>query len=202
LQAEQYRPGPYHSFYIHDPKRRLISAAPFRDRVVHHALINVIEPIWERRFIFDSYANRVGKGTHPCLGAGLGQPRSLRRHLGPAPGGAGPPMKESPLFSRTHDLILWLIPQTQKFPRAHRFGLGERVQDAALDFQELIIAAGKTRGPDQQARLEQADIRLAQLRHWLRVCQELDLFVLSQYEHAARLSDECGRLLGAWLKKK
>jgi retron-type reverse transcriptase len=47
LQARAWSPGPYHSFYIHDPKRRLISAAPFRDRVVHHALINVIEPIWE-----------------------------------------------------------------------------------------------------------------------------------------------------------
>jgi len=68
LGAETWRPGPYHSFYIHDPKRRLISAAPFRDRVVHHALINVIEPIWERRFIFDTYANRVGKGTHRALG--------------------------------------------------------------------------------------------------------------------------------------
>jgi retron-type reverse transcriptase len=67
LQTESYAPGPYHSFYIHDPKRRLISAAPFRDRVAHHALINVIEPIWERRFIFDSYANRIGKGTHAAL---------------------------------------------------------------------------------------------------------------------------------------
>ena len=62
-----YKPGNYHSFYIHDPKRRLISAAPFRDRVVHHALCNVIEPIWERKFIFDTYANRVGKGTHRAL---------------------------------------------------------------------------------------------------------------------------------------
>lgn len=67
LLAETYTPGPYHSFYIHEPKRRLISAAPFRDRVAHHALINLIEPIWERRFIFDSYANRVGKGTHRAL---------------------------------------------------------------------------------------------------------------------------------------
>ncbi len=67
LLAETYAPGPYHSFYIQEPKRRLISAAPFRDRVVHHALVNVIEPIWERRFIFDSYANRVGKGTHRAL---------------------------------------------------------------------------------------------------------------------------------------
>ena len=67
LRDGAYRPGPYHSFYIHEPKRRLISAAPFRDRVVHHALCNVIEPLFEHRFIFDSYANRVGKGTHRAL---------------------------------------------------------------------------------------------------------------------------------------
>lgn len=59
-----YTPGRYVNFYIKDPKRRLISAAPFRDRVVHHALCNVIEPLFEPGFIFDSYANRVGKGTH------------------------------------------------------------------------------------------------------------------------------------------
>lgn len=64
LQAQTYQPLAYHSFFIHDPKRRLISAADFRDRVVHHALCNLIEPIFERSFIADSYANRVGKGTH------------------------------------------------------------------------------------------------------------------------------------------
>jgi RNA-directed DNA polymerase len=67
LQDKRYRPGPYHSFYIHDPKRRLISAAPFRDRVVHHALCNLIEPRFERSFVSDSYANRIGKGTHRAL---------------------------------------------------------------------------------------------------------------------------------------
>jgi RNA-directed DNA polymerase len=51
LIAKAYAPGAYSSFYIHEPKRRLISAAPFRDRVVHHALCNVIEPIFERSFI-------------------------------------------------------------------------------------------------------------------------------------------------------
>jgi RNA-directed DNA polymerase len=69
LASQTYRPGPYTSFYIHEPKRRLISAAPFRDRVVHHALCNVIEPIFERSFVADSYANRVGKGTHRALRA-------------------------------------------------------------------------------------------------------------------------------------
>ena len=67
LQARHYEPGTYLNFYIHEPKRRLISAAPFRDRVVHHALCNVIEPVFERLFIPDSYANRIGKGTHRAL---------------------------------------------------------------------------------------------------------------------------------------
>lgn len=67
LQTFTYRPGSYTNFYIHEPKKRLISAAPFHDRVVHHALCNLIEPIFERSFIFDSYANRVGKGTHRAL---------------------------------------------------------------------------------------------------------------------------------------
>lgn len=67
LQNRTYSPGEYESFYIHDPKRRLISAAPFRDRVVHHALCNIIEPIFEKSFIHDSYANRIGKGGHRAL---------------------------------------------------------------------------------------------------------------------------------------
>jgi retron-type reverse transcriptase len=67
LLSRTYAPGRYRSFTIHEPKRRLISAAPFRDRVAHHALCRVIAPLFERRFIGDSYANRVGKGTHRAL---------------------------------------------------------------------------------------------------------------------------------------
>ena len=67
LRNETNELGGYHSFEIDKPKRRLVNAAPFRDRVVHHALMNVIEPLFERQFIFDSYANRKGKGTHAAL---------------------------------------------------------------------------------------------------------------------------------------
>lgn len=67
LASRTYRPSPYRSFYVRDSKRRLISAAPFHDRVVHHALVNVIEPLFELRFIGDCYANRIGKGTHRAL---------------------------------------------------------------------------------------------------------------------------------------
>jgi hypothetical protein len=67
LAGRTYQPGKYHSFYIHEPKRRLISAAPFRDRVVHHAFCNLTVPFFERWFIPDSYANRPGKGTHRAI---------------------------------------------------------------------------------------------------------------------------------------
>lgn len=67
LASFTYQPGPYKNFYISEPKRRLISAAPFRDRIVHHALCKVIEPIWETRFYYHSYACRIGKGTHSAL---------------------------------------------------------------------------------------------------------------------------------------
>lgn len=67
LQSGRYAPQPYTHFYIHEPKRRRISAAAFRDRVVHHALCQVIEPRFERVFVPASYANRVGKGTHRAV---------------------------------------------------------------------------------------------------------------------------------------
>jgi retron-type reverse transcriptase len=67
LMHKTYRPGPYTTFMVYDPKERMISAAPFRDRVVHHALCNVMEPIFEKTFVHDSFANRLGKGTHRAI---------------------------------------------------------------------------------------------------------------------------------------
>jgi RNA-directed DNA polymerase len=67
LQTRTYKPGDYRTFQIREPKLRLVSAAPYRDRVVHHALCAIVMPIFERTFIHDSYANRIGKGTHCAL---------------------------------------------------------------------------------------------------------------------------------------
>ena len=63
LSLGVWQPSAYRRFEIHDPKTRTICAAPFRDRVVHHALCNVIGPLLERRFVYDSYSCRIGKGT-------------------------------------------------------------------------------------------------------------------------------------------
>ena len=67
LMSGSYQPGEYRTFEIVEPKKRMISAAPYRDRVAHHALCNVIAPIFEQGFIEDSYANRTGYGTHRAL---------------------------------------------------------------------------------------------------------------------------------------
>lgn len=72
LRTQRFEFSGYRSFLIRDPKERLISAAPYRDRIVHHAICNVIEPLFERRFIYDSYACRSGKG----------QSRAIRRASG------------------------------------------------------------------------------------------------------------------------
>ncbi|MBL8236933.1 MAG: hypothetical protein JNM66_05915 [Bryobacterales bacterium] len=67
LLSGAYRPGPCRDFRIADPKPRLISAAPFPDRVIHHAITNVAEPLFEHRFVPYSYACRTGFGTHKAL---------------------------------------------------------------------------------------------------------------------------------------
>ena len=67
LASRRYTPGPYRTFWLHDPKARMISVAPFRDRVVHHALCRVIEPVLDRGFVESSFACRRGKGNHRAL---------------------------------------------------------------------------------------------------------------------------------------
>ncbi len=108
-------------------------------------------------------------------------------------------MNSSPIFSRTYDLILWLIPQTLKFPRTQRFVLGKVVPETLLKFQELLIEATHSRAPKE--KLEQADTALQKLRFYLRLCRDLNLFTLGQYEHVTRMEVEVGKLLGGWMKK-
>jgi len=67
LLFHSYKPRPLQTFILRDPKTRKISKSHFRDRVVHHALCNIIAPIFEKDFVYDSYANRVGKGTFKAI---------------------------------------------------------------------------------------------------------------------------------------
>ena len=108
-------------------------------------------------------------------------------------------MKQSPIFSRTYDLLKWLIPATAKFPREQRFVVAEALQRHAFAFQERLIDA--SHGADLEGALQAADATLVKLRLYLRLSHDLGLLKAGQYEHAGRMVDEIGRLLGAWRLK-
>jgi len=78
VAAGEYEMAPFRQFYIHDPKTRLISGLPFKDRVVQHALNNILEPIFERAFLPYTFACRPGRGTH----AGVKHVQSALRRTG------------------------------------------------------------------------------------------------------------------------
>ena len=109
-------------------------------------------------------------------------------------------MQESPIFSKTYDLVKWLIPVTTKFPREHRFVLAKFVQEAVLRFQESLIEAGVQEGRSRASALHKADVNLSKLRFYLRLCHDLQLIKSSQYQHVAGLIVEIGKLLGGWQK--
>ena len=67
LKNNDYKHGGYFSFYVQDPKRRHIHKASIRDRLMHHAIHRIIEPIWNKLFIFDSWSSRKTKGTHAAV---------------------------------------------------------------------------------------------------------------------------------------
>ena len=67
LESQTYKPGKNNQFKIYDPKERIITAACFEDRIVHHAVMNILEPVFEKQFIFHTYACRKNKGTHKAV---------------------------------------------------------------------------------------------------------------------------------------
>jgi len=77
-----YKTGKYRQFIVPEPKERIVAALPFRDRVVQHALVYVLDPIWERRFIPESYACRVGRGTHKGADKAQAMLRQVKREHG------------------------------------------------------------------------------------------------------------------------
>jgi four helix bundle protein len=109
-------------------------------------------------------------------------------------------LETSPLFARTFDFLSWLLPRTQSFPRPQRFVITQRLQNAALDFQELIVDADAARGSARREVLNRADAALNKTRLYLRLCREWQWLTPGQYQHAAQMITEMGRLLGGWIK--
>ena len=105
------------------------------------------------------------------------------------------------LFTRLFDLLAWLVPRSEGFPRPFRHNVTQRLVDAALDCQDCALAAQASRGAGRQLKLEEADAALARLRLYLRLAHHWHWLNDGQFEHVSRLVAEVGRLLGGWLKQ-
>lgn len=99
-----------------------------------------------------------------------------------------------------HELLVWLIPQLDKFPRARRFTVGERLEVGLIEVLELLVEAAYTRNKD--VPLRRANLRLEVVRHLWRVGHELRAVATRQYEHGAKLIDGLGRQIGGWLRSR
>ena len=99
-----------------------------------------------------------------------------------------------------HELLLWLIPQLDKLPRARRFTMGERIEAGLIDVLELLVEAAYTHA--KEVPLRRANLRLEVVRHLWRLGFELKDVATRQYEHGAKLIDDLGRQIGGWLRSR
>jgi hypothetical protein len=104
------------------------------------------------------------------------------------------------VITKTYDLILWSCNHTSRFPKSHRFVLGERIERNLYDLLEILIQAKFTKEP--RTLLQQANLKLEILRFQLRLAKDLNCLQLKSYGFAAKAIDEIGRLVGGWLRSK
>ncbi len=102
------------------------------------------------------------------------------------------------IITKTYDLILWSCQHTARFPRSHRFVLGERIERNLYDVLEMLIEAKFSK--ERLEMLKKVNLRLEILRHQIRLAKDLQCLRQNSYLHAAKAIDEIGRMLGGWLK--
>ena len=108
------------------------------------------------------------------------------------------PRRTGPALEAMYRFLLWLVPAVEKFPRSQKFLLGDRVQATALEVLERLVEATYTR--ERMALLAQANLGIEKLRFLFCLAMDLRHLDLARYEHAARVLDEVGRMVGGWKK--
>jgi hypothetical protein len=106
--------------------------------------------------------------------------------------------EELVVITKAYDLILWSCNHTGKFPRNHRFVLGERIERNLYDLLEILIRAKYSK--HRQELLEQANLVLEILRFQMRLAKDLQCLKVDSYGFAAKAIDEVGKLVGGWLR--
>ena len=102
------------------------------------------------------------------------------------------------VITKTYDFILWSCHHTGRFPRNHRFVLGERIERKLYDLLETLLEAKYTR--QRQSLLQKANLQLEILRFQVRLAKDLQCLKLNSYAFASQALDEIGKLVGGWLK--
>jgi 23S rRNA-intervening sequence protein len=97
-----------------------------------------------------------------------------------------------------YQFLAWLVPTIEKFPKSHRFTIGDRIETIAIDVLEALIEATYTR--ERTQHLRRANLGIEKLRFLLRLAADLRVLDRRRYEYAARTLDETGRLIGGWMK--
>lgn len=110
------------------------------------------------------------------------------------------PGEEMVILTRTFDLLAWLLPKAETFPKVYRFTITQRLMNAALDFQEALFEAQSQTGKTRLAHLRSADAHLNKLRLYLRLAHHWQWLNDGQYRHVSAMVAEIGRLLGGWIR--
>lgn len=105
-----------------------------------------------------------------------------------------------PIFVRTYDLLAWLLPITNNFPRAQRHSFTQRLLDATFDLAERLEEANIRRGAERLGKLREADEALSKIRLYVRLANRWHWLSAGQYKHVSQMLAEIGRLLGGWQK--
>jgi len=108
--------------------------------------------------------------------------------------------QETPIFTRSFDFLTWLLPVTNHFPTAQRHTFTRRLLDAAFDLREQLEIANHRMAAERLRHLRLADEALDRVRTYLRLAARWDWLTAGQYQHAAKMVTEIGRLLGGWIK--
>jgi len=107
---------------------------------------------------------------------------------------------EIPAVTKLYDIILWLVPQVEKFPRDYKFTLGDRIINNLLDSLETLLEAAYSR--EKQPLLKRLNLQLEKLRYLIRLSKDLKALSFKKYAYISQEIDLLGRMTGGWLKAK
>jgi hypothetical protein len=106
------------------------------------------------------------------------------------------------VIDKTYELLKWFLGRLEKFPRSHRYGLGQRLETRLYDVFEALVHAKYATAHDKAADLAAVNLELEVVRMLSRLSHELGFLPNKSYEYAAREINEIGRMVGGWLKQQ